>query len=92
MDLFVFILLRVVFFFFFFLQSYLWHMEVPMLGVKSELQLPAYATVMIMQDQSQVCDLYHSSWHCGMCNPLSEARDQTCILMAINLLIHDEYV
>lgn len=27
-----------------FLQSYLWHMEVPRLGIKSELQLPAYTT------------------------------------------------
>ena len=29
---------------FFFLGPHLWHMEVPRLGVKSELQLPAYAT------------------------------------------------
>ena len=29
---------------FFFLGLYLWHMEVPRLGVKSELQLPATAT------------------------------------------------
>ena len=28
----------------FFLGLYLWHMEIPRLGVESELQLPAYAT------------------------------------------------
>ena len=34
------------FFFFFlvFLRPHLWHMEVPRLGAKSELQLPAYTT------------------------------------------------
>ena len=45
---------RVSFFFFFFdfLGPYLWHMEVPRLGVKSDLQLPAYttATATAMQD------------------------------------------
>ena len=35
-------LLFLSFFFFFFLQRYLQHMEVPRLGVESELQLPAY--------------------------------------------------
>ena len=33
------------FLFFVFLGPYLWHMEVPRLGVKSELQLLAYTTV-----------------------------------------------
>ena len=28
-----------------------------------------------------ICDLHHSSWQCGILNPLSKARDQTCILM-----------
>ena len=32
------------FFFFFFLGLYPWHMEVTKLGVKLELQLPAYTT------------------------------------------------
>ena len=31
--------------FFFFVGPHLWHMEVPRLGVKSELQLPTYTTV-----------------------------------------------
>ena len=38
------------FFFFFFLGPHLWHMEVPKLGVKLELQLLAYATATEMQD------------------------------------------
>ena len=36
--------------FFFFFWLHLWHMEVPRLGVKSELQLPGYATATAMQD------------------------------------------
>ena len=38
------------FFFFFFLGLHLWHTEVPRLGVKSELQLPAYVTATAMPD------------------------------------------
>ena len=37
-------------------------MEVPRLGVQSELQLPAYATATTMRDSSHICDLHHSSW------------------------------
>ena len=54
-------------------------MEVPRLGVKLELQLPAYATA--MQDPSHVCDLHHRPWQHQTLNPLSEARDQTHNLM-----------
>ena len=50
------------FFQFVFLFSiFLWHTEVPRLGVKSELQLLAYTTATTMWDPSQVCDLHHSS-------------------------------
>ena len=51
------------------------------LGVKSELQLPAYTTGMATPDPSRVCDLHHSSRQCRLINPLSEARDRTHILM-----------
>ena len=34
-----------------------------------------------MQDPSLVCDLHHSSWQSRILNTLSEARDQTCVLM-----------
>ena len=63
------------FFFFFvflsFLGPHLRHMEVPRLGVKSELLLSAYTTATATQ----------------ILNPLSEARDQTCNLMALS---HDK--
>ena len=64
---------------FFFLGAYLQHMEVPSLGVKLELQLPAYATA--MPDSSCICDLHHSSWQRWILNTLSKARDHTCSLM-----------
>jgi len=69
------------FFFFAFLSPHLQHMEVPRLGVKSELQLRAYTTATVMPDPSHVCDLYHSSQQCRILNPLSKFRDQTCVLM-----------
>ena len=31
-------------------------------------------------DPSRICDLHHSSWQLWIPNPLSKARDQTCIL------------
>ena len=42
-----------------------------------ELQLLAYTTA--MQDLRSICD--YSSWQGQIPNPLSEARDQTSILM-----------
>ena len=56
-------------------------MEVPRLGVESELQLPAYITATAMWDLSRVCQLYHSSWQHWILNPLSEARDCTREIM-----------
>ena len=56
-------------------------MEVPRLGLKSELQLPAYTTAIAMQDPSRVCNLHHSSRQRQILNPLSKARDQTHNLM-----------
>ena len=56
-------------------------MEVPRLGVKSELQLLAYTAATAMSDPSCVFDLHHSSQQCQILNPLSEARDGTHILM-----------
>ena len=53
------------------------HMEVPRLGVKSELQLLAYVTATAIQDPSHICDLHHGSRQCRIFNPLSEARDGT---------------
>ena len=67
--------------FYLFIFCFLWlhprHMEIPRLGVKSELQLPGYTTATAMQDLGHICDLHHSSWQRRLLNPLSEARDRT---------------
>ena len=59
----------------------MWHMEVPRLRVESELQLPAYTTAEATPDPNCIYDLHYSSWQCRILNPLSEARERTCILM-----------
>ena len=56
-------------------------MEVPRLGVKSELSLPTYTTATAMQYLSHICDLHRSSQQHQILNPLSEARDGICVLM-----------
>ena len=56
-------------------------MEVSRLGAELELQLPAYAKATTMPDPSHICELHHSSWQCWLPDSLSEARDQTQILM-----------
>ena len=56
-------------------------MDVPRLGVKLELQLLAYTTATATQDLSHVCNLHHRSWQYQIPDPLSETRDQTCVLM-----------
>ena len=70
---------------FFFLLPFLGllsgHMEVPRLGIQSELLLPVYATATAMQDPSRVCNLHHSSRQRQILNLLSEARIRTCNLM-----------
>ena len=50
-------------------------MEVLRLGLKSELQLPAYTTATAMQDLSHIWDLHHSSQHLQILYSLGEARD-----------------
>ena len=70
------------FFFFVFLGLHPWHMEVPRLGAKLELQLPAFATATAMPDPSHAYNLHHSSWQHQILHLLSEARDRTCILTA----------
>ena len=64
-----------------FLGPDVWHMEVSRLGVKSELDLPAYTTATATQDLSHNCNLHHSSGQCWIPVPLSKARDRTRILM-----------
>ena len=56
-------------------------MEVPRIRVRLELQPRAYTTATAMSDPSLICNLHHSSQQCRILNPLSEARDQTHILL-----------
>ena len=62
-------------FFFVFLGPYLRHMELPRIGVESELQLLVYPTATATPDLSYVCNLHHSSRQRWILNPLSEAKD-----------------
>ena len=59
----------------------LWHMKVPRLGVESELQLLAYTTVTATLDPNRIYDLCRNLQQRWILKPLSEARDQPCILM-----------
>ena len=48
-------------FYFCFLGPHLRHMEIPKLGVESELQLQAYTAATATWDPGGICDLHHSS-------------------------------
>lgn len=48
--------------FFTFLCPHLWHIEVPGLGVESELQLPAYNIAMAILEPIQICSVHLSLW------------------------------
>ena len=54
-------------------------MEVPRLGVKLELQLPAYTTA--TPHLSRICNLRHNFRQHQVLNLLSGARDRTCVVM-----------
>ena len=56
-------------------------MEVPGLGFESELQLQVYTIAMAILDPCLLCKVCNSLQQCWILNPLSEARDQTHILM-----------
>ena len=73
--------LRKKIFFFVLFGPHLQHMEVPGLGVWSELLLLAYATATATPDLSCICDLPHSSRQRWILNPLKEVRDRTRNLM-----------
>ena len=63
-------------------------MEVPWLGVKSELHLQAYTTTTAMPDLSHICDLSCSLQECQILNAL-KARDRTRILTdSVGFLTH----
>ena len=56
-------------------------MEVPKLGVKSKLQLPAYTTDTAIPDPGRICNLPRSLQQHRLFNPQSEAKDQAHSLM-----------
>ena len=60
-------------------------MEVPGLGVKLERQLQAYTTAVATAEPSLKCDLCRSSWQHQTLNPMSEAKNQTWVLMDVML-------
>ena len=66
--------------FFSFLGLYPQHMELPRLGVQLELQLLVCTVATGTPDPIRICNLHHNSWHRQILNPLSKARDQTCVL------------
>ena len=72
------------FFFFSFLGPCLQHVEVPRLGVKLELPLPACTTATDTPNPCRVCDLHPGSRRHQILNPLIEARDQNHVLMDTN--------
>ena len=69
------------FFFFCFVRLNLQHMEIPRIGVKLELQPPAYTTALAMLDPSRLHDLHHSSQQRQILNPLNKVRVWASILM-----------
>ena len=73
--------MAIFFFSFSLFRAALRHMEVPRLGVESELQLPAYTTAIAMRYPSHVFDLHHSSQQRQILNPLIKARGRTHILI-----------
>ena len=81
------------FFFFCFVGVHPWHMKVPRLGVELELQLPASTIDTAMPDPSHICILHCSLQQLQVFHALSEARDQTPILMdtsgVLNMLSHN---
>ena len=66
------------------------YMEVPRLGVESELQLPVYTTATATTDPRGICILHCSSRQHGILIPLSKARDRTCFLMDTSQFISPE--
>ena len=67
--------------FFFLLQTKQWNRDVPRLGVESEVYLPKHKTKGGRPGASHICEPHHSSWPRQTLNPLSEGRDETCVLL-----------
>ena len=67
--------------FFFFLGLHLWHIEVPWLGVKLELQLPTYTTATATRDLSCICDLQPQLMAMPDPKPTEQGQESSWILV-----------
>ena len=63
-------------------------MNVPGLGVESELQLLGSATATATPDPSCISSVCHIAWQRWILNPLSEAGGRTCILVDTSRVLH----
>ena len=73
---------------FFFLWLHLNHMDVPRLGVKLELQLPACATTIATWVPSHIYDQHHRLWQCWILHPLSKASEPAMELAFLQTLCY----
>ena len=74
----------------FFFSAVPLHMDIPRLGIESELQLPPYASTTATPDPCYICNLHHSAQQCQILNPLSRARVWIHILMHTSR-VHDHW-
>ena len=78
-----------IFHFFFFLELHSWHMEVPRLGVKSELQLLAYATVTATQESSCICDYTTAQGNArSLTHPARPGIEPTSLWILVGFINH----
>ena len=81
------------FFFFGFLLPHVWHMEVPGLGVESELQWSAYTTAPATLDLGHIWDLFCSLQNAGSLihrvEPEIEHKSSWRLCRFLNLLSHN---
>ena len=74
---------------FFILGPHLRHMEVPRITATAmEWQPLACTTATAMPDLSHICNPCHRLQQCQILNPLTKARDRTCILMDTSWVLH----
>ena len=70
-------------------------MEVPRLGVKLQLQLPAYTTATATPNLSMSATNTIAHGNAGSFNPMNKAGDQTCIFIdtshVLNLLSQNRF-
>ena len=64
-------------------------MEAPRLGVESAVAAGLYHSHSNEgSEPDRICNLHHNSQQHWILNPLSEARDRTCVLMDTNQVLY----